>query len=57
MLVVILRKSQLADISAIVKEIDHNAFISVSAVMSVYGQGFDQIKSGKLQWKLKQKES
>ena len=57
MLVVILRKSQLTDISAIVKEIDHNAFISVSAVMSVYGQGFDQIKSGKLQWKLKQKES
>jgi uncharacterized membrane-anchored protein YitT (DUF2179 family) len=57
MLVVILRKSQLADISAIVKEIDHNAFISVSAVMSVYGQGFDQIKSGKLQWNLKQKES
>src|SRR5574344_1539061 len=50
MLVVILRKSQLADISAIVKEIDNNAFISVSAVMSVYGQGFDQIKSGKLLW-------
>ncbi|MBP9584389.1 MAG: YitT family protein [Bacteroidales bacterium] len=57
MLVVILRKSQLADISAIVKEIDNNAFISVSAVMSVYGQGFDQIKSGKLLWNKKQKES
>ena len=57
MLVVILRKSQLADISAIVKEIDNNAFISVSAVMSVYGQGFDQIKSGKLIWKKKKKES
>lgn len=57
MLVVILRKSQLADISAIVKEIDNNAFISVSAVMSVYGQGFDQIKSGKLLWNKKQRES
>ena len=57
MLVVILRKSQLADISAIVKEIDNNAFISVTAVMSVYGQGFDQIKSGKLLWNKKQKES
>jgi len=57
MLVVILRKSQLADISAIVKEIDNNAFISVSAVMSVYGQGFDQIKDGKLLWNKKQKES
>lgn len=57
MLVVIIRKSQLADISAIVKEIDSNAFISVSAVMSVYGQGFDQIKTGKLLWNKKQKES
>lgn len=57
MLVVIIRKSQLADISTIVKEIDSNAFISVSAVMSVYGQGFDQIKAGKLLWNKKQKES
>ncbi|OJV20652.1 MAG: hypothetical protein BGO30_04800 [Bacteroidetes bacterium 41-46] len=57
MLVVIIRKSQLTDISAIVKEIDSNAFISVSAVMSVYGQGFDQIKAGKLLWNKKQKES
>jgi uncharacterized membrane-anchored protein YitT (DUF2179 family) len=57
MLVVIIRKSQLADISAIVKDVDKDAFISVSAVMSVYGQGFDQIKDGKLLWNKKQKES
>ena len=57
MLVVIIRKSQLADISAIVREVDKDAFISVSAVMSVYGQGFDQIKAGKLLWNKKQKES
>ena len=57
MLVVILRKSQLADISAIVKEIDNNAFISVSAVMSVYGQEKKKKKSGKLLWNKKQKES
>lgn len=57
MLVVILRKSQLVEISAIVKEIDKSAFISVAPVMSVYGQGFDQIKAGKLQWSKKQKTS
>lgn len=57
MLVVILRKSQLVEISAIVKEIDKSAFISVAPVMSVYGQGFDQIKAGKLQWNKKQKPS
>jgi len=57
MLMVILRKTQLQEISAIVKEIDKKAFISVSTVMSVYGQGFDQIKGGKMLWNKKQKES
>ena len=57
MLMVILRKTQLQEISAIVKDIDKKAFISVSTVMSVYGQGFDQIKGGKMLWNKKQKES
>jgi len=50
-LVVLCRRSQLHDVTHIVKEIDNSAFISVSNVMSVYGRGFDQIKGGKIQWK------
>ncbi|MCK9305688.1 MAG: DUF2179 domain-containing protein, partial [Bacteroidales bacterium] len=37
-----------ADFTRLVKEIDKDAFISVSSVMSVYGRGFDRIKSGKI---------
>lgn len=56
-LIIIARKSQLPEISKVIKETDQNAFISVTTVMSVYGQGFDQLKStGKL-WKRKQKVS
>ncbi len=46
----------MAEISNIVKEIDRNAFMSVSTVMSVYGQGFDQFKGGKISWTRKQKQ-
>jgi len=56
-LVIVLRKSQMAEISNIVREIDRNAFMSVTTVMSVYGQGFDQFKAGKIEWTKKQKES
>ncbi|MDD2419959.1 MAG: YitT family protein [Bacteroidia bacterium] len=56
-LVIVLRKSQLPEMTAIIKDTDRNAFMTVSTVTSVYGQGFDQIKSGKLSWKRKQKES
>ena len=50
-LIVVLRKTQLGDMTRLVKEIDKDAFISVTSVMSVYGQGFDQIKNGKINWK------
>jgi len=50
-LVVLCKKTQLHDITHIVREIDHNALVSVSSVMGVYGRGFDQIKAGKIQWK------
>ncbi|MEA4867212.1 MAG: YitT family protein [Bacteroidia bacterium] len=56
-LVIVLRKSQLPEITAIIKDTDRNAFMTVSTVTSVYGQGFDQIKAGKISWKRKQKES
>lgn len=57
-LVIIARKSQLPQISKVIKETDHKAFISVTSAMSVYGEGFDQIKSGgKISWNKKRKES
>lgn len=45
-LVVVVRKSNLQDITRIVKETDPSAFISVAQTMSVYGKGFDTIKAG-----------
>ncbi len=45
-LLVIARKNQLNNIVKHVKEIDPHAFISVSQANSVYGQGFEEVKSG-----------
>lgn len=45
-LMVITRKSDLNILLRLVKSIDPNAFLSVASVTGVYGQGFDQIKSG-----------
>lgn len=43
-IVVIAKKSESTAIFRIVKQIDHQAFISQSVVRGVYGEGFDQIK-------------
>lgn len=45
-LVVIARKNQLTDLTRAIKNIDSGAFIAVESVHAVYGQGFDEIKSG-----------
>ncbi len=45
-LLVLVRKTQLSDITKIVKEIDKDAFMSVSPASSVYGEGFEEIKTG-----------
>lgn len=44
MIIVLARKTEAASIFRMVKKIDHNAFISQSNVVGVYGQGFDQMK-------------
>lgn len=44
-LIVVARKQQLPQISASIKEIDSKAFISVSNVMGVYGEGFEKVKA------------
>lgn len=43
-LMILMRKTELPFFFRAVKAIDINAFISVSSVMGVYGQGFDVIK-------------
>lgn len=45
-LLVIARKNQMNEIVNEVKEIDKKAFISVSTTMSVYGEGFEEVKTG-----------
>lgn len=47
-LLVVARKSDLSIILNDIKEVDPNAFISVSSVMGVYGLGFDAIKKKSL---------
>ncbi len=43
-LMVVTRKTDLNLLLRYVKSIDPDAFLSVSSVMGVYGQGFDSIK-------------
>ena len=45
-LLVIARKNQMNEIVNEVKEIDKKAFISVSTTLSVYGEGFEEVKTG-----------
>ena len=43
-LMIVLRKSETADLMRIIKQEDPQAFISMGSVMGVYGQGFDRLK-------------
>ena len=45
-LLIILRKQQMNEVINEIKRIDKDAFISVSTANSVYGEGFEEIKSG-----------
>lgn len=53
-LLIISRKHQMNDVINEVRSIDKKAFISVSSASSVYGEGFEEIKTG---LKLKKKEN
>ena len=44
MIVLLAKKSESVTIFRIVKMIDPNAFVSQSAVIGVFGEGFDKIK-------------
>lgn len=47
-IMVVTRKNQMHEVMAAVKEVDNRAFLTVSTVMGVYGEGFDEVKAGKL---------
>lgn len=45
-LLVLIRKSQLPVVTKAIKDIDRDAFVTISQVSSVYGEGFDELKTG-----------
>ena len=45
-LLIIARKQQMNEVVNEIKSIDKKAFISVSTAMSVYGEGFEEVKTG-----------
>ncbi|MCQ2143155.1 MAG: YitT family protein [Bacteroidales bacterium] len=55
MLLILIRRSQLHELTEKIKQIDKNAFVSVSPASGVYGEGFDEIKTG-IKRKKKNKE-
>ena len=55
-LLIMVRKPELHTITKTVKEIDPTAFVTVSSASTVYGEGFDEMKTG-LNLKLKKKSN
>ena len=45
-LLIVARKQQMNEVVSEIKEIDRNAFISISTANSVYGEGFEELKTG-----------
>lgn len=45
-LLIIIRKTQLHELTKCIKALDKNAFVSISQASSVYGEGFEEIKAG-----------
>lgn len=57
-LLIILRKNQMNEVINEIKHIDKDAFVSVSSANSVYGEGFEEIKTGiKMKKKIKNKQA
>ena len=51
-IMVVTRKNNMHEVMAAVKETDPKAFLTVSTVMGVYGEGFEQVKAKSKQKKL-----
>ena len=56
-LMIIARKYQMNEVVNEIKSIDKKAFISVSTAMSVFGEGFEEVKTGLKVKKIKNKEN
>ena len=46
MLLIIVRRTQLQLITRAIKNIDPKAFVSISSASGVYGEGFEEMKTG-----------
>ena len=56
-LLILINQTQMAELSRVIKEIDPRAFMSISPTHNVYGEGFEEIKTGvHLKKKKKQNE-
>ena len=55
-LLIIARKYQMNEVVNEIKSIDKKAFISVSTAMSVFGEGFEEVKTGLKVKKVKNQE-
>ena len=56
-LLIISRKQQMNEVVHEIKNIDKKAFISISTAMSVYGEGFEEVKTGLKVLKNKKQEA
>ena len=56
-LLIVSRKYQMNEVINEIKNIDKKAFVSVSTAMSVYGEGFEEIKTGLKMKKVKKEEA
>jgi uncharacterized membrane-anchored protein YitT (DUF2179 family) len=45
-LLIVSRKHQMNEVIKEIRNIDPKAFVSVSTAMSVYGEGFEEVKTG-----------
>lgn len=45
-LLILINQAQMAELSKVIKDIDPRAFMSISPTRNVYGEGFEEIKTG-----------
>ena len=45
-LLILINQAQLSELSRVIKELDPRAFMSISPTRNVYGEGFEEIKTG-----------
>ena len=45
-LLILINQAQMSELSRVIKDIDPRAFMSISPTRNVYGQGFEEIKTG-----------